>query len=184
MLLVPWRTLPNHYHASMCQIDCVGFVSTQTYSRVVSRAECAAAGDEVPVLTLAVPRHAVRTHITTKRLNLIKAQLSCYLLCDGYVCRREQSTAERHKAVLALQCSACYSRYTRDNEFEQLQFFLSRYQQRMAPNTSQRSGPREQPMRTTFGRLEGVSECVVLPSTLGYRERQVLQKTAGFEYGK
>lgn len=55
----------------------------------------------------------------------------------------------------------------------------------MAPNSSaQRFGQLEQPVRTTFGRLEGVSECVVLPSTLGYRERQLLQKTAGFEYGK
>jgi hypothetical protein len=55
----------------------------------------------------------------------------------------------------------------------------------MAPNSSaQRFGQKEQPLRTTFGRLEGVSDCVVLPSTLGYRELQLLQNTAGFEYGK
>jgi hypothetical protein len=55
----------------------------------------------------------------------------------------------------------------------------------MAPSSStQQFGQREQPLRTTFGRLEGVSERVILPSTLGYRERQLLQKTAGFEYGK
>jgi hypothetical protein len=108
------------------------------------------------------------------------------VLCDGYVHGREQSSAvERHKAVLATQAAVCEYE---DNAVVKLQLFslvaaLSCLQN-MAPSTCQRSASREQPVRTTFGRLEGVSDCVVLPSTLGYRERQVLQKSAGFEYGK
>jgi hypothetical protein len=39
-------------------------------------------------------------------------------------------------------------------------------------------------LRTTFGKLEGSSKHVVLPSTLGYRERTELAKKHAFEYSQ
>ena len=39
-------------------------------------------------------------------------------------------------------------------------------------------------LHSTFGRLEGVSERVIQPSTLTYRERVQLRSKHGYEYGR
>jgi hypothetical protein len=43
---------------------------------------------------------------------------------------------------------------------------------------------KSQDLRMTFNKLEGVSDLVVQPSTLSYRERVELQKKHGYEYGR
>jgi hypothetical protein len=43
---------------------------------------------------------------------------------------------------------------------------------------------KSQNLHMTFKKLEGVSDLVVQPSTLSYRERVELQKKHGYEYGR